>query len=777
MRFVCKLIFVSLALFFSQSEVSAQSTGHSYLDQIEFGNTISENTHQFTDGGSRIVHGGLNEPARILLAPVTPSWSGGKMSFVIKVDPDKQNYITTRFWGNDVNHNLLYFVCGDKMIGSRHLGDVDLLDLGSDFPFYNDRFFYKTSPLPLSLTKGKTELRFEIRSQGPIWGYGTNWEQYQKDMKEVTRGIYKVYTHTDGCFYPAQEEKQGIPPAEVKRKGPGAEVLERVKSRVNDEINKLRKSTSPLNQMQMQFLAKAYWIKWTYAYKDKEVLYQVLNALDELYVAFKSNPNLAYNDRATPNPDWFGFGPSACAVNLLYDEIKKKMDDKIDDGFGHKVSRREALTDMFLTSRKMNQKTRRQYTNQTMIKDLYGIYYCNKGLQVLGSDSAFTEPEALRYLYEAVGLQPWLGSDGVDGKPTFSQGKNYWQLTEKGLTKELGFVGNYGEVIDWCVEIYDATRPKPGMPGDEKIKNQIDRIALARSYFRYPMPDDDKFKAMRQEVVVGWRDTHYPGDVTYAQRPSWDGGPLQIVAATLNPKLIGFAQQMLNDNQFFYTLEQRMKDNGFRVTHGLLPVPEQYEIVKAQKPSGYKLPMTWDQSDFVFSDEEDGVIAIKNGQEIVYASLYWRARNAVNNLGRVHAITPNYDRVSTVYIEEKFDSSGLFYSVPDYTNMAFGNGGLKYPDSLHLAHAGEKLAIAKMPSGITYKTGQEHPLAGRANFYKMQFGHYIIAMNASKDKTFALTVPDDFAGAVNLVTGEKVNKKTITVSATSTVVLYKNNNQ
>ena len=177
--------------------------------------------------------------------------------------------------------------------------------------------------------------------------------------------------------------------------------------------------------------------------------------------------------------------------------------------------------------------------------------------------------------------------------------------------------------------------------------------------------------------------------------------------------------------------------------------------------------------DFVFSDEEDGVIAIKNGKEIVYASLYWRARNAINNLGRVHAITPNYDRIATVKIEEQFDSSGLFYTMPDYTNMAFGNGGLKYPDGLHLATAGEKEPIAKIPDGIPYKIGQEHPSAGRANFYKMQYGNYLIAMNARQDKLFEINVPKGFSGAINLITKEKIGKETIIkLPANSSLVLY-----
>ncbi len=743
-------------------------------DELVFGNEASEKAHNFIGEESKQITGGLGESARVLKPKLIPNWQGGTMSFTIKVNPDVQNYITVRFWGSDVSHDRLYFVCGDKQLSSRHLGDVDMLDIGSDFPFYNERFFYTTFPLPLSLTNSKTELTLEIRSQGLIWGYGQTWDKYQKDMTEETRGIYKVYTHTDGAFEPPADEKQGTPPAYAKRPYPGVEVMGALKKRVNDNIEKLVKDSKPLNQMQMQFLAKAYRVKWSFGYENKELVDRVLYSMDDFYKAYKLNPKIAFADPSTPNPEWFGVGAIGQSIHLLFNQIKNNLDEKIDDGAGGKISRREAYAGMLLYSRILNQKSRRQYSNQTMIKDLYGIYYANKALQDLGSKDAFDEPVALHYLYEAVGIQPWLDSDGEDGKPVKNLGDNYWQLTEKGLTKELGFVGNYGEVIDWCATIYDATRPQPELPGDEKIKAQLDKIALARSYFRYPMLDDDKYTAMRQEVVVGWRDAHYPGDVTYAQRPSWDGGPLQAATATLNPRLIGFVQQMFDDNQYFYTIKERMKDNGFRVTNGLLEVPEQYEIAKAQKPTNYKLPMSWDQPDFIFSDEDDGVIAIKNGKEIFYASLYWRARNAINNLAKVHDITPNYDRVATVKIEEQFDSSGLYYTVLDRTNMEFAKGGVKYPDGLHLVKAGERQPIAKIPAGIPYKEGQEHPSAGRANFYKMQYGNYIIAMNATTDKEFEVVVPSGFKGAINLVTKQSIGgAKALKVAPRTTMVLYR----
>lgn len=69
------------------------------IDEIVFGNTVSEENHAFSSDGSMAVIGGLDEPARRLL-PLSPaSWDGGTMTFTMKVDPDRQNYVTARLWG------------------------------------------------------------------------------------------------------------------------------------------------------------------------------------------------------------------------------------------------------------------------------------------------------------------------------------------------------------------------------------------------------------------------------------------------------------------------------------------------------------------------------------------------------------------------------------------------------------------------------------------------------------------------------------------------------
>jgi hypothetical protein len=149
------------------------------------------------------------------------------------------------------------------------------------------------------------------------------------------------------------------------------------------------------------------------------------------------------------------------------------------------VTRRQLLAELLAKSREQNAVTRRLYTNQSMIKDLYGIYYANRGLAVVAPAQAWPEEKARRYLYEAIGLQPWLGSDLADGGSARSVGDAYFQLTAKGLTKELGYVGSYGEVVDWVTKIYEATRSAPDQPGDPRVRAQLVKIALARTPFRY----------------------------------------------------------------------------------------------------------------------------------------------------------------------------------------------------------------------------------------------------------------------------------------------------
>ncbi len=767
-----------------------------WVDSIALGDPASEKDHCLTSERSEVIHGALDEPARRLLPvayrkwharsrvpQIIRSWAGGSLKFTVQVDPDQLNYTTLKLWGSDATLNLLVLFCDGKQIGYRYLGDLDVLDTGGDdgaaFP---GRFIYNTTPLPLELTRGKTNLTLELRSAGPIWGYATTFAAFQNLMTAPTRGLYQIYIHTNGCFVPPADEQQGdAPKISFVRKEPGTNVLDQVKERVNGELKDCIRSKPPLNQMQMQFVARAYHIQWTVAYQNSNAVKKLLRSLDATYAAYRKKPGLAEADPATYNPGWFGLGPAGDVLRLMAVELKPFLDQKISDGAGKKITRRAAFSKMLVASRDWHRRNRRLYTNQSMINDLYGIYLSNRGIEVVDPTNALPENVIRRYLYESVGLEPWRDSDpggGVameTGRRNWGVGTNYWELTAKGLTKELGYVGYYGEVLDWVTAIYDATRPALDQPGDEKIREQLVRMGHARAIFRYPGFDAETNRAMRIEAVVGWRDgSHYPGDIAYAQRESWDGSTLGYVAATLDPAAIGYAQQMFADNQFFATLKEHMKKYSmFRVTAGLLTVPDEYALLKSQPPQAARLPMTPGQPDFVFSDEEDGVVAIKNGDEILYASLYWRARYGINHLARVHYTTPRMDRIAVVQVETEFTPSGLFYPRPDWVGCAFLKGEPKYPPDLHSATAGERLPIAKIPAGVTFKPGDENAHAGKGDFYTLRYGDYLIGMNLTTDRTFALPPPAGVTAARELVSKTILKLDApVPVPPRSTVVLW-----
>jgi hypothetical protein len=742
-------------------------------DVLILGDSQSERAHGLKTEFSQVIQGGLEQPARQLLPRAPVGDYGGSVSFTIRCDPRKPTYLTAKFWGGDAGEDrgrLLLLVDG-KQLGVRHLGDIDDLDILADEPRYPGRFFYKTLPLPRETTRGRTQISLEIRALGRIWGYGATWEQFQKPMAKPSRGIYRLYTHTDPYFVPPAEEAQGPAVAQPPvRPQPGPEALAQLKDRVNRELTRCLSDTKPLNQMQMQFLARAYGVKWTVAYQSPRALQRLVDSLDSIYLAYVASPRLAQSDPATWNADWFGLGPSGDVIRLLAGPLAVVFDQPVAGGDG--ITRRAAWTRMLIDCRNWHRRHRRLYSNQSMINDMYGIYLANRGIAVMNPAQAMPEEQIRHYLYQSVGLEPWLGSDSDSGseKPV---GDHYLELTNKGLTRELGYVGAYGEVLDWVTLLYNATRSPPDAEGDPRIKAQLIKIAQARAAFRYPLIDAQGYRAMALETVVGWRDVHYPGDITYGQRTTWDAGPLETAAATRDPTLVGYAQEMLDDNQFFSAMSERMKDNGFRVTAGLLDTPDQYEWLKSQSPANVRLPMARGQPDFVFANEEDGVVAIKHGDEILYVSLYWRARYAINFLARVHYLTPAVERDATLWEDTKFQDSGMTYTVGARLVEDQSTRHDRNITDLRQALQGEVLPIARIPAGVQFKPGDESVYAGKGSFYTCRYGDFLIGMNMTTDQTFMLDAPDGIASAPELVSGKTISFGSgVKVPPRSTVVFY-----
>ncbi|WP_328840482.1 hypothetical protein [Streptomyces europaeiscabiei] len=123
-----------------------------------------------------------------------------------------------------------------------------------------------------------------------------------------------------------------------------------------------------------------------------------------------------------------------------------------------------------------------------------------------------------------------------------------------------------------------------------------------------------------------------------------------MAALIKDPDLTSYARQSLADGQAFQSLaDSHAMTVSARTNRNLVTTADDYACVSGATGSGAKLPMTPGAPDFVFSDEENGLLAVKHGDEILYASLYWRARWGVNRLARVHHIgAAGVERSATV---------------------------------------------------------------------------------------------------------------------------------
>lgn len=466
---------------------------------------------------------------------------------------------------------------------------------------------------------------------------------------------------------------------------------------------------------------------------------------------------------------------------------------------GSAVTRRVAYRDMLLSSRDYWKQNMRHYSNQAQITAI-GIYQANRGLSLISPADAWPESRARQWIYESLGSAAWLGPELPDGTRTKPLGTNYYVVTPKGLTRELGYVGNYGEVTDWLVMMYESVTRGYGGVAAPEIRQRILEMIHARARFRHFDVDADGNRLCRLETVIGWRNEVYPGEIAYAQRTAWDSSPVMASAVFADADLTGWTQEMIADGQFGPQLSLMLTNSSTRVgLNATRMLARDLPAFEALAASASRLPVNWDAPDFVFTDETDGAIAVKNGAEMFFASLYWRARQGINNWGRVHLVTPSAQHSATVRELTRGAVSGGTYTVPDWTTWDYTinnsgqptgvpEGGWPAPGAtVHQAFAGESLPIAVIPDDAhpdlgSTQLGVEEALVGIAPYYQLQYGRYLVGMNTTSDQTFQLTSGDPGTARVlgDVPAGFRGNRdhvplaRGLAVPPQTTVVLYFN---
>ena len=296
---------------------------------------------------------------------------------------------------------------------------------------------------------------------------------------------------------------------------------------------------------------------------------------------------------------------------------------------------------------------RRTLTNQATLAS-ESIYYANKGLLAIGDARAFSETDSQRYIKEACGLLPWSGNDQASGGSVNDFGSSYYQVTNKGLTREWGYVGAiYGEMAYHVAEWYRIN-------GNTAFRDQAAKMLKARTAFRRPTVEISgtaRYRIMDVISILSWRgvresDGSFGGYIGYADTANTNEGArsMLVAAATGDPTLIGYAKQMIADNQYCQFL------TGYNSIEALETFAD-YQTVKSAADSGARLPMTDGQPDSVWTDEETRIVALKQGSNRLWISPYWQAGIGVNGLARFHFSSATYDQYGLLVAPCAWDSS------------------------------------------------------------------------------------------------------------------------
>jgi hypothetical protein len=794
------LFHLTLVLLFAASVGRSQT----YLDTIIFGNTASEGDHSFTGANTFIITNSVVSPAQTARRSSTnnpATVDGGPLTFTLAVDPVWRNYFTIKLWGGDDSSSVyeqdsdmgrlyLYIPASNYVasattnyqIGYRHEGDYICLNAAAYKPPLPGRFFYSTTLLPLWMTQGRTNLTFTIQPTGRIYDLGSGGPpdgNYQFNMITNSRSIYEAYTHVDPILNPVREV-QGSAPAvtilpspTVSTMSPGGTFYNGISNYLSGRMSANVTNFTTTDVLQ---LAKAYAISnFLVTYQNPATVTKVIAAVDYFATNYFSNPGSAVS--ADGNEGWGGrFGNLGWAIHLLLPQLQGSLGVTNNYGAGGTITRSRAWGTILQASRDYGRTNRDSWdlSNQGLIANT-SIYWANRGMLDLTNANAFTETNAQRYLLEAIGLSPWLGSDLPEGGSDYFHGTNYFMVTGKGLTREWGYVGTaYGEMQFYAADFYQWTT-------NPAFLTQAVKMVKARANFRRPgmeVSGGSYYQDMEGIGLLAWRgadesDTEYADEQAYGDRSAWALG-MRVAAVTLDTNAIGYAKQMLADNQYFNNLTA---DASFYTTIGsqidsrdTLNAFADYQTVVNAPDSEVRLPMTSGQPDFAWADEDDGVVVIKHNGEKLWISTYWQAKagTGVNGIGRFYDSTTNFDRYGVLETSPQINFSGSFYSRPNLMDKPEENFYVPPDDPLQ-AYQGELLPLAASDSLAT----DNQPFLGNALFWACRYGNYLIGINRSASESYQLQVPSDFTSATNLINSQNVAAP-VYVAPESTVVLYLN---
>jgi len=728
---------------------------------------------------SDVIDGALGLKARRLLfrTPVA-DMNGGEITLTMKVDPYQQNYFSTKFWGSDSNSGLIILYCNGFELGSRHgIEETGLSFMLNNGAWFKDRFWYRTVRLPLYLTYGKTTAQITLRWTGNLNYYdNSSYPAYQARATVPSQPLYAAYTHVGSYVDTQGEVEADTPPPTPIRESPGPEAIEQYRKDMQGEIrdrlgaNDFVQRGSGNAPADAQFLAQCYTIPWTTAYQNPAVAEQILENGDYLTKYFSPKGEIP--------GDGFGSnaGPWGWAVSIVWPAIKDQMDETVDyGGTIGTVTRREGWSKLLRASIDNQRFNRKQIYNQETDGD-FMLYMANCGLKLVNPDLALTEVEALRYVKEGMGIQPWAGNDQPDepGNPhpikgSYPNGPNWYTSTSRGTLKDGSYMptGDYGEQGEYAYNMALIT-------GDAEVRARAIQLEKARLPFRFPSVDSDGFKVMTVSEPIGSRNKGLPGHDAYLNRSS---GSIFVSHEDI-PEFTAVFQEMLDDGQLYkFATQQSYREHysfGAYMPDNFAAALKKLDDLKqagVSLNSNY-LPMADGMPDFAWGDEDNMVVAAKHGDERLFVAL---ARDFVNGSAIVFEVTPTIAHIGEVQEDDvQFVSSGEF-KVPNGWVEQWDWAQPPDNDTHPNAMKDRRQPIAVRPDMADAPlTSYHNQDGGRARSYTFRYGHFLVGMNMDaryNKQDYRVKTPADFSSGVDLVSGKKLSAPVVIPPGT-TVVFY-----
>lgn len=699
----------------------------------------------------------LGEPGRRLV-PADEN-SPASLAFDVKVDPEAQNYLTLRIWGSDTTWTPVNLLLDQ---GSVNLGNL-WWHVTREAPVPG-RFLYRTFPIPIEVTRGKSILRLRLETAAASQTIGAFRNADQPPPKLIYRpsfALYGIHVHTDSWFQPPASERQGPPfvwgpPASRPAGYPDtaeARLLERaradIKTAVNYNVARSRHDTGHRHDTRvLETLPLIYHADWSGYFHDTAIAEKIRDGID-VHVLRQASQN---GDPGTMfYRGWGSHGRIAHAYSQMHDVFEKAgwLDQALTlqtAGGPVTLSRRQAYGDFFHAAFEWRRLDRRSWTNQPIYVS-HTLYRLQKALRALGDPRALTQAQSVAYVHEAIGIRPMHSRPG--GIDADAAGYPYHLTTRAGLTRERGYVDGYGELTYTLVRLVEET-------GDPQVRALTEKFLKTRSVFRVPTNDAAGNGALRGIGAMSWRNTTFPFKIAYSgieEAAILDGDPVALRLAQLE-----IAHGRLN------LLKPEPERDPHWSPDNTIRLYEQYRKIKDLPATGHRLPAEPGQPDFVWSDPENGVFVFRHGDDLVYGSFFnldaFHGRS-VGDRGIYHLIRPEAERLVEFPPDFALPESGLAVTV-------------KYPFAKRTRPQtppppGMKAWANEPPDWLDHR-------AGRAYFYHTRTGPYVIAMNTTetgtyRESTWTLPAIPDAKKARDLATGEIVDlSKPLAIPAYTTRV-------